>query len=53
MEDKQNGRGLKQKTTKLEDEQNGREPIWKTALMEDDKMEDNQMKADQNGRQPK
>ena len=43
MEDDQNGRRPKLKTTKIEDDQNGRRPKWKTTKMEDD----------QNGRQPK
>merc|ERR1711895_162642 len=48
MEDDQNGRRpkwktTKWKTTKMEDDQNGRRPKWKTTKMEDD----------QNGRQLK
>ena len=43
MEDDQNERRLKWKTTKMEDDQNGRRPKWKTTIMEDD----------QNGIQPK
>merc|ERR1712215_619707 len=43
MEDDQNGRRPKWKTTKMEDDQNGRRPKWKTIKMEDD----------QNGRRPK
>merc|ERR1711895_144757 len=36
MEDDQNGRRPKWKTTKMEDDQNGRRPKWKTTKMEDD-----------------
>merc|ERR1712030_165025 len=36
MEDNQNGRRPKLKTTKMEDDQNGRRPKWKTTKMEDD-----------------
>ena len=36
MEDDQNGRRLKWKTTKMEDKQNGRRPKWKMNKMEDD-----------------
>ena len=43
IEDNQNGRRSKWKTTKMEDDQNGRRPKWKTSIMEDD----------QNGIQPK
>ena len=43
MEDDQNGRRPKWKTTKMEDVQNGRRPKWKMNKMEDD----------QNGRQTK
>ena len=43
MEDDQNGRRPKWKTTKMEDDRNGRRPKWKTTKMEDD----------QNGRLPK
>merc|ERR1711895_353323 len=42
MEDDQNRRRPKWKTTKMEDDQNGRRPKWKTTKMEDD----------QNGRRP-
>merc|ERR1711888_38038 len=35
MEDDQNGRRPKWKTTKMEDDQNGRRPKWKTTKMED------------------
>ena len=34
----------------MEDDQNGRRPKWKTTKMEDDQMKDDQMKDDQNGR---
>ena len=43
MEDDQNGRRPKWKTTKMEDNLNRRGPKWKTTKMEDD----------QNGRRPK
>merc|ERR1711895_276105 len=43
MEDDQNGRRPKWKTTKMEDDQNGRRPKWKMTKIEDD----------QNGRRPK
>merc|ERR1711895_426458 len=43
MEDDQNGRRPKWKTTKMENDQNGRRPKWKTTKMEDK----------QNGRRPK
>ena len=36
MEDDQNGRRPKWKTTKMEDYQNGRQPKWKTTKMEDE-----------------
>ena len=36
MEDDQNGRQPKWKTTIIEDEQNGRRTKWKTTKMEDD-----------------
>ena len=36
MEDDQNGRRLKWKTTKMEDKQNERRPKWKMTKMEDD-----------------
>ena len=38
MEDDQNGRRPKWKTTKMEDEQNGRRPKWKTTKTEDDQI---------------
>merc|ERR1711888_457867 len=64
MEDDQNGRRPKWKTTKMEDDQNGRRPKRKTTKMKDDqnerrskwkttKTEDNQKEDDQNGRRPK
>merc|ERR1712215_305129 len=43
MEDDQNGRRPKWKTTEMEDDQNGRRPKWKRTKMEDN----------QNGRRPK
>ena len=43
MEDEQNGRRAKWKTTTMEDDQNGRRPKWKKTKMEDD----------QNGGRPK
>ena len=43
LEDDQNGRRPKWKTTKMEDDQNGRQPKWKMIKMEDY----------QNGRRPK
>ena len=36
MEDDQNGRRPKWKTSKMEDDQNGKRPEWKTTRMEDD-----------------
>ena len=36
MEDDQNGRRPKLKTTKMEDDQNGRRPKWKMTKMEND-----------------
>ena len=63
MEDDQNGRRPKLKTTKTEDDQkddqNGRRQKQKTTKIEDDQMEDDQkwkttkMEDDQNGRRPK
>merc|ERR1712055_462769 len=64
MEDDQNGRRPKWKTTKMEDDQSGRRPKWKTTKMEDDqngrrpkwmttKMEDDKNGRRQNGRRPK
>merc|ERR1712002_492029 len=59
MEDDQNGRRPKWKTTKMEDDQNGRRPKWKTTKMEDDqnegrpKWKTTKMEDDQNGRRPK
>merc|ERR1711895_182868 len=64
MEDDQNGRRPKWKTTKMEDDQNGRRPKWKTTKMEDDqngrrpkwkttKMKTTKVEDDQNGRRPK
>ena len=35
MEDNQNGRQPKWKTTKMEDDHNGKPPKWETAKMED------------------
>ena len=43
MEDDQNGRRPKWKTTKMEDDQNGGRPKWKTTKMEEN----------QNGSRPK
>ena len=43
MEDEQNGRRPKWKTTKMEDDENGRRLKWKTTKTEDDR----------NGRRPK
>merc|ERR1711888_212483 len=59
MEDAQNGRRPKWKTTKMEDDQNERRPKWKTTKMEDDQngrrpnWKTTKMKDDQNGRRPK
>ena len=69
MEDDQNGRRPKWKTTKMEDDQNGRRPKWQTTKMENNKMEDeknrrqpklkmttmedHQIEDDRNGRRPK
>merc|ERR1711888_4249 len=59
MEDDQNGRRPKWKTTKMEDDQNGRRPKWKTTKMEDDqngrrsKWKTTKIEDDQNGRQTK
>ena len=38
MEDDQNRRRPKWKTTKMKDDQNGRQPKWKTTKMEDDQI---------------
>merc|ERR1712030_313561 len=64
MEDDQNGRRPKWKTTKTEYDQNGRRPKrkttkWKTAKLEDDqngrppKLKTTKMEDDQNGRRTK
>ena len=39
MEEDQNGRRPKWKSTKIEDDQIGRKPKWKTTKMEDDERE--------------
>ena len=39
MEDDQNGRRLKWKTTEMADNRNGRRPKWKMTKMEDDQKE--------------
>ena len=46
MEDDQNGRRPKWKTTKIKDDQNGRQPIWKTNKREKNQMDYDQMEGD-------